>query len=61
MVTLRHADKLEKDGKEKEVMEKYEELEIEVIEFDAEDIITTSSGGDDDGEWAYEQHDVEKA
>ena len=35
--------------KEKEVMEKYEELEIEVIEFDAEDIITQS--GDDDGEY----------
>ena len=30
------------------VMEKYEELEIEVIEFETEDIITNSP---DDGEW----------
>jgi len=27
-------------------MEKYEELEIEVIEFDAEDVIATSGEGD---------------
>lgn len=27
-------------------MEKYEELEIEVIEFDSEDVITTSVEGD---------------
>ncbi len=32
-------------------MEKYEELEIEVIEFDTEDVIATSDG-DDTGEWA---------
>ena len=28
--------------------EKYEKLELEVIEFTTEDIITTSGGGDDD-------------
>jgi hypothetical protein len=32
-------------------MEKYEELEIEVIEFETEDIITSSPGGDDDTNW----------
>ena len=31
-------------------MEKYEDLEIEVVVFDAEDVIITS-GGDDVGEW----------
>ena len=31
-------------------MEKYEELEIEIIEFEAEDIITDSNG-DDNGGW----------
>ena len=28
------------------MMEKYEALEMEVIEFDTEDVITTSGGGD---------------
>ena len=31
-------------------MEKYEDLEMELIAFDGEDIIMTS-GGDDAGEW----------
>ena len=31
-------------------MEKYEDLEMELIAFDGEDIIMTS-GGDDVGEW----------
>ena len=29
------------------MMEKYEALEMEVIEFDTEDVITTSGGGGD--------------
>lgn len=29
--------------------EKYEKLELEVIKFTTEDIITTSGGGDDGG------------
>ena len=32
-------------------MEKYEELEIEVVEFDTEDIITTSNTDDTNTEW----------
>ena len=32
--------------------EKYEELEIEVIRFDSEDVITTSGGDIDENEWA---------
>lgn len=31
-------------------MDKYEELEMEVITFAAEDVITTSGGDDDEGE-----------
>ncbi len=33
-------------------MEKYEELEMEVIVFDTEDVIVTSSGDDASTEWA---------
>lgn len=31
--------------------EKYEEIVVETIAFDAEDVITTSSGDNGDGDW----------
>ena len=34
--------------------EKYTELELEIIEFDAEDIVTISRG-ENDGEWITPQ------
>ena len=34
-----------------EMKEEYEGLEIEVIEFDSEDVITTSGNPDGNGQW----------